>query len=663
MTTAAGPAASPRAPAGSVVLHGHFYQPPREDPWLGTVPAEANASPDHDWNTRILRECYAPLAAARLFDAAARVRGLVNAYAYLSFDVGPTLHRWLDEAAPQVGEAIREGDRASARRLGFGNALAAPYHHVILPLASRRDKVTEVRWGIADFRRRFGRDPDGMWLPETAADEETLVVLAEEGIRFTILAPHQVDPPADHGHARRFDAGGGRSLALMLYDGPLSHAIAFGPLLADGSALAEALETHARALPAPALAAVATDGETFGHHHRFGDLALAAAIETLLASHQVRLDNFAAHLARHPATLPATLVSPSSWSCPHGVERWRTACGCRTAPETQQAWRLPLRSALTTLADTLHERFATEGAALLGDPWAARNRLGGDPPPEALPPRARVLLEMERDTLRMFTSCAWFFDDIGGLEPRIALRYAARAIALAGDPDRRLARALEEALRHAPSNDPVIGAGDQVWRDCVREVDLAHIAAAVMVLEHLDGACPRHMETFRCRRDGAVLHLVHAPSGWADAFTGSASPEFLAEGIMVQHGVTTTQVHYRNLPEAARRQVRDRLVPRLIPRVLAPEAQRLVQQGEATLGAATAAAVCRLVRTTDEVTFLHAALDLMVLTEEAVPDQAVVLFAARLAAESEDRRAAWAALAPRFGITLSVRTLPGPADA
>ena len=396
----------------SVVIHGHFYQPPREDPWLGTIPPEPSAAPFNDWNERIEQECYARVA---------------GSLASLSFDFGPTLLEWMERHAPQTYAAVLAADRG-------GGAMAMPYHHPILPLSSRRAKETEVRWGIEDFRRRFGREPEGMWLPETAVDDETLDVLARAGIRFTILAPHQVERVPAGGLPGWYRTAGGRRIALFLYDGALSHGVAFGPLVRDPAAWAERLTA------APSgVVAIATDGETYGHHHKGGDVTLARLLDILARRSDVRVENFAAVLARQPPQEEVRLVAPSSWSCPHGVERWRAECGCRAAPEraTQQRWRAPLRAALEWLAAELR---------------AVVERKGGTPPPE-----------FERHVLRMFTSCGWFFDDIAGLESVIVLRSAARAIELAGPEAARLEAGLLERLALAPSNDPAVGTGRELY--------------------------------------------------------------------------------------------------------------------------------------------------------------------------------------------------------
>ena len=460
----------------SVVVHGHFYQPPRDNPWTGEVDREPSAAPFHDWNQRIESECYAPVASARVLGADGEVEHRDNLYAEMSFDVGPTLFEWLETHAPSTYASILEGDRVSAAKLGHGNAIAMPYHHTILPLASRRDKVTEVRWGIADFRRRFKREPEGMWLPETAVDEETLEVLADAGILFTILAPHQVEIPAP---TLRFG-----DLALCIYDATLSADIAFGRLIRDGALLARHLAPDDDNL----ITAAAMDGETFGHHHRFGEMALARAFRFLADRNDVRVENFASFLARNPPVEKAVLVSPSSWSCTHGVERWRSDCGCALAPEakTSQKWRIPLRDGLEWLAGELHEIFEREGTELFAvDPWEVRDHYGeviGASEARALAfvaeavsrrnegariERAAELLELEEGALRMFTSCAWFFDDLARIETIQVLKYAAFAIELSGDAA-RLEAGLLERIGDAKSNDPKEGTGRDIWRTKVK---------------------------------------------------------------------------------------------------------------------------------------------------------------------------------------------------
>ncbi|MEQ8329301.1 MAG: DUF1926 domain-containing protein [Longimicrobiales bacterium] len=469
----------------SVVVHGHFYQPPREDPRTDRVLREASAAPWHDWNHRIHDECYRAVTAARVLDGEGQIAQVVNALEWMSWDAGPTLLRWMARETPGTYRAFLDADARSVARTGHGNALACPYHHVILPLASRRDKVTEVRWGMADSRRRFGREPEGMWLPEAAVDTETLEVLADHGIRFTVVGPDQVDAPPADGAPVRVALSGGREMALFVYDGGLSHEVAFGALLRDADAWAERMATPDAARK---LVSLATDGETFGHHHRWADMALAAVLTTLNGRPGVHLESYAAALARMPPERTVSLVEPSAWSCAHGVDRWRAECGCRMDPSqnSSQAWRAVLRDALDELAEGLHARFEDEAGALLDDPWAARDDYGrvldrgaearrafvrehaSGPRSDADADRALELLEMERDALRMFTSCGWFFDDIAGLEAMQVLRYAAHALDLLGDGADALEGRLLERLETAVSNDPDEGTGRDLWMGEIR---------------------------------------------------------------------------------------------------------------------------------------------------------------------------------------------------
>ena len=430
--------------SGQVVIHGHFYQPPRENPWTGQVDAEPSAAPDHDWNARITRECYRPL---------------IPIYHYLSVDFGPTLLDWLEREMPDVYRGVLAECR--------GNAVATPYHHIILPLATRRDKETEVRWGIADYRRRFGHAPSGFWLPETAVDRETLDVLAAEGIAFTILAPHQVSNAPAQGLPASIALDQGRSIAVFVYSGPLSHDVAFGPLTTNADGLTEALART----PPGAVASIAVDGETFGHHHKGADQTLATVLERLRHSHAARVTNFAAVLATHPATTTVDLVERTSWSCSHGIERWRAACGCRTHHDrpSQQNWRAPLRAAIDWLAGEIHTLYEREGRDLPGGPWAFRDAAGGTGPVGGGEDATR-LIEMERGVLRAMTSCGWFFDDIAGLEARQVLRYAAHAIALAGTEAGRLEAGFIERLGDARSNDPAAGSAADVFRQSFQPV-------------------------------------------------------------------------------------------------------------------------------------------------------------------------------------------------
>ena len=348
-----------------VCIHGHFYQPPRENPWLEAVEIQDSAAPYHDWNERVTAECYAPNTATRVLDARGAITALRNNYTRISFNFGPTLLSWMERARPDVYAQILLADQQSAQRFGRGNALAQVYGHCIMPLASRPDQRTQVRWGIADFVHRFGRRPDGMWLPETAVDRATLTVLAEHGLRFTILAPTQAACvrygdgawiEVRHGgidctRPYRCTLGGGRDIIVFFYDTDIARAVAFGGLLNNGRELAARLAATAAAGGATALAHIATDGESYGHHHHFGDLALAAALDSLEHEHHVQLTNYAAYLDHVSVQDAVEIHDNSSWSCVHGIERWRAHCGCNCGahPDWQQTWRTPLRQVLDWL--------------------------------------------------------------------------------------------------------------------------------------------------------------------------------------------------------------------------------------------------------------------------------------------------------------------------
>lgn len=616
-----------------VILHGHFYQPPREEPWLELVPRERSAAPDHDWNARITRECYAPLAAARVSDPDGRVVDIVNLYAWLSFNVGPTLFRWLDEHAPEVGTAMVAGDHESRARLGHGNAIAAPYHHVILPLASDRDKRTEIRWGIRDFMQRFGRPPRGMWLPETAADSATLQVLAEEGIHFTILAPHQVPALPPHGGVGRWVGAGGQQLIVCTYDGGLAHDVAFGDLLASANHLAPRLLGMSGAFTA-----LATDGETFGHHHRGGDQTLAAAVARVRDAGTHRLTNFAALLAETVDLPEVTLHEPSSWSCAHGVERWRIECGCRFDPHTQQAWRTPLRVGLEVVAQGIHAIVERDWPVDAGDPWTTRDRAG----PlldgvTGLPREALRLLEAERHALAMFTSCGWFFDDIARIEPRLILRHAARAFDFVPSADAEALEAtLRSALRRAESNDPTKGNGEMIWERAVLLLadGAARLAAGIAALGELDASLltELHLPTHDWeRRDGRII-TRHRRTGVAQ--------EWLATPVV--WGVVAHRVHVRpagggtsriipisTVPPAVMTLLRERAVPMVLDATLPVQARTQLRHGLLEPEAARRAALEATLEMTRHEGLertgptLHAVLDLWALEEAAVPADAV----------------------------------------
>lgn len=478
-----------------IAIHGHFYQPPRENPWTGEVPEQPAAAPFHDWNERITAECYRPNTRVEITTPdGPRV---VNNFERISFDVGPTLMAWLERHDRATHDAIVAADRQSVRRLGHGNAIAQAYHHSILPLQPLRDVRTEVRWGIADFRHRFGRAPQGMWLPECAVNDDVLGVLIDEGIGFTILAPWQVrrwrepggvwinvsDGWLDTRVAYRYHHpdGSGRALTLFFYDGDISRMIAFERLASSAEAF---LAPFAEAARPGALVHVATDGETYGHHHRFSDIGLGYALYVEAPRRGLELTNHAAYLAQHPARLEAEIVpgEGTSWSCAHGVGRWVRDCGCHTGGQEgwSQAWRYPLRRGLDVIRDAANDAFAHLGPAVLRDPWGARDRyvhvvIGAQTlddfleqemtEPRSARATARVadLLELQRRALQMYTSCGWFFNDVAGIETVQVLSYAARAVELIeslGEPSPR--DAALALLAKAVSNVPGEGTAADV---------------------------------------------------------------------------------------------------------------------------------------------------------------------------------------------------------
>jgi alpha-amylase/alpha-mannosidase (GH57 family) len=499
-----------------VCIHGHFYQPPRENPYLEAIELQDSAYPYHDWNERITAECYAPNAASRIVDAENRIVKLVNNYAHISFNFGPTLLSWMKELAPTVHAAIVEADKTSRQHFsGHGSALAQGYNHMIFPLANRRDKVTQVKWGIADFESRFGRKPEGMWLPETAVDTETLEVLAEHGIQFTILAPRQAKRVRSKRSGRYHDVSGSRidpahpylaklpskkRLNLFFYDGPISQAVAFEGLLSDGKRFADRLMSgFSPTREFAQLVHIATDGESYGHHHRFGEMALTYALEEIQKNDVAQLTNYGEYLEKYPNEDMAEIVENSSWSCEHGVERWRSDCGCSSGghPWNQQ-WRGPLRAALDWLRDRLTPIFESRLSAYIRDPWASRDdyiRVILDRSDQSLASffadhaarqlsseeqvSALKLLEMQRHAMLMYTSCGWFFDELSGLETVQVIHYAGRALRLAEECSGESIEAeFVQHLANAKSNLPEHRDAARIYEKWVKPavVDIPRVA-------------------------------------------------------------------------------------------------------------------------------------------------------------------------------------------
>jgi alpha-amylase/alpha-mannosidase (GH57 family) len=552
----------------SLVIHAHFYQPPRENPWTEEVPREPSAAPFHDWNARISAESYRPNAYARIFDGDGRVLAIVNNYEELSFNVGPTLMSWLERHQPDVYGRIQHAEAG-------GGAIAQAWNHMILPLANERDTRTQIRWGLADFRHRFGREAPGMWLPETAVNATVLAILAEEGVGFTILAPSQVAAirplagrtsrslaavpnrawtPIDNEHpidtrvAYRFlhPRKKGLGVDLVVYHGGLSHALAFEAVTS------EALVDRAAAAGGRrgGLVAIALDGETFGHHHKWADRALAYALTAEGPRRGLEVTNLTSWLQRNRPLYEAQ-VHESAWSCAHGVGRWSADCGCSTGGPAgaDQRWRAPLRAALDGLRDTGIEVFERRGPALFkgGDPWAARDAyvdvlVGAvsrddfaarwvEPGADAV--LAFTLLEAQRNAMLMYTSCGWFFYDLAGLETVQVLRYAARVCDLlveAGEPSPE--PALLGALREAHSFDQ--GDGRRIWGAQVApaRVDANRVAAHLALAdlfglpEPAEGRIGGFDVTTFDR--GAAAHPAALDPGWLPRTAGERDPAALA---------------------------------------------------------------------------------------------------------------------------------------
>jgi len=516
--------------AGKLCIHGHFYQPPRIDPWIFELLPEGSAAPGVNWNQRILEASYAPMAWARRRDGRGLITDIVNCYEWISFNLGPSLLSWLESADSVCYARILEADRQSLRRWGHGNAMAQCHHHMIMPLASPLDKEVQLAWAWADFQARFKRDPEGLWLPEAAVDASTLEAVADAGFRFVVLAPRQAASVADLDGSNRCDVDefsldvflpytvrlpSGRSLAVFFYHGPLSQAVAFERLLENGEQFWQRLVASAR----PGLLSLATDGETYGHHFPFGEMALAYVLEQARQGRDdLELTNFAAYLAQNPPSRQVFLHEPSSWSCVHGVERWRADCGCTDGghPGWNQRWRVPLRQALESTKSRIDAHFFAVGgryfknarATLLDygrllaegvkiQDFAAEHCLPG------LPPKARRqgfdLLAMQEWAMCSLASCAWFFDEISRVEPLRAMVYALRAMELAkatGASD--FVPDFLRIMARAESNLPDKGSGLDLWHSHVlpRSMNLGSWVMLALLLLKAQGRLEQGRELF-----------------------------------------------------------------------------------------------------------------------------------------------------------------------
>jgi alpha-amylase/alpha-mannosidase (GH57 family) len=544
-----------------ICIHAHFYQPPRENPWLEFVEVQDSAYPFHDWNERITAECYAPNAAARILDANGRIAQIVNNYSWISFDFGPTLLSWLETNSRDVYDRIIAADRESQQRFsGHGSAMAQAYNHMILPLADPRDKQTQIRWGISDFEMRFSRKPEGMWLPETAVDLETLDLLAQQDIKFTVLSPYQAARTRRIG-ARSFkDASGGnidptrpylvrlhegRSIAVFFYDGPISRAVAFERLLDSGEGFADRLvAAFSDERDWPQVVHIATDGESYGHHHAHGDMGLAYALKRIEENHLASLTNYGEYLEKFPPTHEAQIIENTAWSCAHGVERWNSDCGCNTGSNRwNQQWRAPLRQALDWLRDSCLPLYEQKAAELLDDPWRARDDYinvvldrSAESVDSFLDQHARhplgdhekivalKLLELQRHAMLMYTSCGWFFDEISGLETVQIIQYAGRVIQLAHElfkreHDLEIESQFLERLAAAKSNIPEHANGAEIYRKWVKPaaIGLEQVAAHFAIGSAFEAGVPIYCYTIEPRdfktMSSGKSHLVVGHAG------------------------------------------------------------------------------------------------------------------------------------------------------
>ena len=493
-----------------LTIHGHFYQPPRENPWLEAIELQDSALPFHDWNERICKECYNPNSVSRIVDNRNRILDIVNNYEHMSFNFGPTLLSWMEKYTPGTYERIIKADIDSiSSHNGHGNAMCQVYNHIIMPLANYKDKVTQVKWGIKDFEYRFGRKPEGIWLAETAVDDETLKVLADNGIKFTVLSPYQalkmkkisdrewqdvswgnIDPARSYKYTIKCDPK--RSIDLFFYDGAISRSVAFDELLTDGNKFIKRLkEGVSEYRDYPQLINIAADGESYGHHTKFGDMALAYVLKIKAEDEGFKITNYGEYLDQYRSNYEVDIKQASSWSCFHGVGRWKEDCGCSTGghPGWNQKWRKPLRDALDYLRDNLVEIFEQEGQKYFNkDVWEVRNRYidvildrtfqnikkfqqehfnSGLSEQEKV--RAMELLEMQRQSMLMYTSCGWFFSEISGIETVQIMKYAARAMQLASNfSSENYEEKFLAILNEAKSNIPEFGTGKNIYENFVK---------------------------------------------------------------------------------------------------------------------------------------------------------------------------------------------------
>jgi len=550
-----------------VCIHGHFYQPPRENAWLEVVEKQDSASPYHDWNERINFECYAPNAAARILDKERYIRKIVNNYARISFNIGPTLMSWLELNDAETYQRILDADQLSQVKFeGYGTALAQVHSHLILPLANQQDIETQIIWGIKDFQHRFQRHPEGMWLSETAVHTATLEALADNGIKYTLLAPRQAKAIRKIGTEQWFSGldtrrpylcnlPSGNQIVLFFYDGGLSQAVAFEGLLNNGENFAQRLLNGFDDNDEPQLVHIATDGESYGHHHRYGEMALASCLNRIEESGVAGITNYSAFLAKFPPQWEVQIHENTSWSCVHGIERWRSNCGCNGGRGAgwHQKWRAPLRNMLNWLRDEIYPLYEKEGSTYLNDVVEARNNYievllnhrssesinrflslyARRPLDNAERIKVLRLMEMQRQAMQMFTSCGWFFDEISGIETNQILQYANRAIYYAQQVgNANLHDAFLEQLAKAPSNIYASGAESYLEKVLPAQVTLErvgmHYAASCLFNEN-----PEDLSLFNYTASNTHFERFHA-----------GTQRFAAARTIVTSKVTKSEKHF-----------------------------------------------------------------------------------------------------------------------
>ncbi len=496
----------------NICLHGHFYQPPRENPWTGEIELQPSAKPFHDWNERIYEECYKTNTEAEIINDDGAILERVNNYEMLNFNFGPTLLAWIRNKHPETYYKIIEADRKSlSDHNGHGNAIAMCYSHMIMPLANQNDRITQVRWGLADFRSHYGRDSEGIWLPETAVNNETVEVLIAEEVKYIILDTSQALKTRKIGDENWTDVGNNtidpkrpyrrfsgiakeKFIDIFFYDGPVSKSVAFDDVLVSSqNLLAKIFQAADKDSDSDQLIGIATDGETFGHHKRHAERTLAYFMKALVPQNKLKIVNFGEYLESHQPEYEVTInLGPygegTSWSCSHGVRRWMDNCGDGGGGGWNQKWRKPLRNSLDWQRDHLITIYESVGKEYFRDVWKARNEyinvlldssedsIGAFISSNALKKLSRdeislslKLLEMQKYAMLMYTSDGWFFSEISGIETVKILEYASRAIELAKElTNISFEEEFLKKLSQAKSNIAEYGTGKGVYQQLVK---------------------------------------------------------------------------------------------------------------------------------------------------------------------------------------------------